>query len=171
MRQSSHTIFHVVNSSGSSEQGARVTAHYNTNSNTLGPLTKEFGAEKVQIAQADLALEADVIRLFASTSESLFGPVAIVVINHGISPRVPEPVVAMAIEQWKTTLDANLTASFLVAREYLRHLQQAGEEVKSKTSILFVGSTAGKFGEDGNAAYAASKSGASRPPPNVKLRC
>ncbi|KAJ7696751.1 NAD-P-binding protein [Mycena rosella] len=138
------------------KQGAKVTAHYNTNTSTLNALIAEFGVERVIAAQADLSVEDDVVRLFAGSKT--FGPVQVVIINHGIWPTAHEPVVIMSLDRWRTTLDANLTSSFLVSREYLRQLEPASDAVKAKASILFIGSTAGKYGEAGHADYAASKS-------------
>lgn len=65
----------------------------------------------------------------------------------------------MSLDQWQNTINTNLTSSFLVARDYLRNLETLGAEDKKFASIIFVGSTAGKFGEANHADYAASKSG------------
>ncbi|KAJ7136044.1 NAD-P-binding protein [Mycena epipterygia] len=136
-------------------QGAKVTAHYNTNASTLNALIAEFGSEKIIASQADLSAEDDVVRMF---SGSALGPVQVVIINHGIWPTVDEPVARMSLQRWQTTINTNLTASFLVAREYLKQLEPASDALKDKASILFVGSSSGKFGEAGHADYAASKS-------------
>jgi len=68
------------------------------------------------------------------------------------------PVAQMSLRQWQTTLDTNLNAAFLVAREYLRQLERAPDALRDKASILFVGSTSGKYGEAGHADYSSSKS-------------
>ncbi|KAJ7136045.1 NAD(P)-binding protein [Mycena epipterygia] len=136
-------------------QGAKVTTHYNTNAASLNALVAEFGSEKMHTAQANLTVEDEVARLFA---DSKLGPVQVVVINHAISPPADDLVVNMTLERWRNTMDTNLTASFLVSREYLRQLESASDVLKAKASILFVGSTAGKYGESGHADYAASKS-------------
>ena len=60
----------------------------------------------------------------------------------------------MSLARWKKTLDENLTATFLTARGYLRHVEQA-----EQGSLVLVGSTAGIFGEAGHADYSASKAG------------
>ena len=57
------------------------------------------------------------------------------------------------------TLTTNLTFAFLVCREDLKHLKQASSEAKDKAAIVLVGSTAGKYGEAGNADYAVTMSG------------
>ncbi|KAF7349244.1 hypothetical protein MSAN_01713900 [Mycena sanguinolenta] len=139
------------------EQGAKVTAHYNTIASTLDPLIAEFGSKQIVAAQANLTAEHDVARLFAESTAAL-GPVQVVIINHGIWPTEDVPVAQMTLARWKTTLDTNLTGAFLVAREYLRQLETAPAVLKEKASICFVGSTSGKYGEAGHADYAASKS-------------
>jgi 3-oxoacyl-[acyl-carrier protein] reductase len=64
------------------------------------------------------------------------------------------PVAAMPLTRWRATLDANLTATFLTARGFLRHVEGTGEG-----SLVMVASTAGLFGEAGHADYAAAKAG------------
>ncbi|KAJ7104477.1 NAD(P)-binding protein [Mycena belliarum] len=138
------------------KQGAKVTAHYNTNATSVNSLISEFGEGTVIAAQANLSVEADVVRLFASSNA--LGPVQVAIINHGVWPTADEPVATMSLERWRATFDSNTTSSFLVAREFLRQLEPASDAAKAKASILFVGSTAGKYGEAGHADYAASKS-------------
>lgn len=53
----------------------------------------------------------------------------------------------MSLDRWRTTFDTNLTSSFLVAREYLKQLKTASANSKEKAAIIFIGSTAGKYGE------------------------
>ncbi|KAK7046697.1 hypothetical protein R3P38DRAFT_3175971 [Favolaschia claudopus] len=139
------------------QQGARVTAHYNTTLSTLDALLKEFGSSRVVALQANLTSEEDVARLFEASRTAL-GPVQVAIINHGIWPTADEPVAQMSLARWRATLDTNLTGAFLVAREYLRGLEKADAVAKEKASICFVGSTSGKYGEAGHADYAASKS-------------
>jgi len=61
------------------------------------------------------------------------------------------PVWDLPLERWRATLDANLTATFLTARGFLRQLEGDG-------ALVLVGSTAGSFGEAGHADYAVAKS-------------
>lgn len=141
------------------EQGAKVTAHYNTNSSSIQPLISRFGSDNVQSIQGDLSEEADTARLFLS-SQTLFGPVQVVIVNHAIYPPDDVPLVNMTLDQWKRTMTANLASSFLVVREYLKQLDHAPDALKEKAAVVLVGSTAGKYGEAGHADYASSKSGA-----------
>lgn len=139
------------------EQGAKVTAHYNSNLSPLSSLLTEFGPTRVIAAQAELTAESDVARLFAEASAAL-GPVQVAIINHGIWPTADILVADMPLARWRTTIDTNLTAAFLVAREFLKQLRLAADTFKEKASICFVGSTSGKYGELGHADYAATKS-------------
>jgi len=84
--------------------------------------------------------------------------VAVVVVNHGVWPPEDVPIVDMTTHQWDRTISANLTSSFLVCREYLRHLREALDSVKDKAAIVLIGSTAGKYGEANHGDYAISKS-------------
>ncbi len=68
-------------------------------------------------------------------------------------PREDVPVWELPLERWRETVDANLTASFLTARGFLRGAAERGHG-----SLVLVGSTAGIFGEAGHADYAAAKS-------------
>ena len=143
------------------EQGAKVSAHYNRIYETLGPLVSKYG-QNIRTCSADLATEGDVTRMFDDISKDPeFGPVQVLIVNHGIWPTNDAPVFKMSLAQWNNTLNVNLTASFLVIREYLRRLGQSDvtDDVRRKAAVVLVGSTAGKYGEAGHADYAASKSG------------
>ncbi|KAG8218072.1 NAD(P)-binding protein [Butyriboletus roseoflavus] len=137
--------------------GAKVTAHYNSQRAPLLPLSQTYPT--LHIIQADLADEAAVVDLFAALSRSDASPVQVLVVNHAIADGQDGPVVDMSLARWNRILTTNLTSSFLVCREYLKHLKQASPEAKDKAAIVLVGSTAGKYGEAGNADYAVTKSG------------
>ena len=99
------------------------------------------------VVQADLTDEAEVERMFAEAGElDVCAAVA------GVWPAGDVPVWELPLERWRETIDANLTATFLTARGFLRSL---GDR---EGSLVLVGSTAGIFGEAGHADYAAAKS-------------
>jgi len=85
--------------------------------------------------------------------------VAVVVVNHGVWPPEDVPIVDMTTHQWDRTISANLTSSFLVCREYLRHLRAALDSVKDKAAIVLIGATSGTYGQANHGDYAISKSG------------
>lgn len=132
--------------------GAKVTAHYNTNIGELRHL------EGVVTVQADVRDEDSVTNLLHEAAEKNNGPVSILVVNHGIWPTNNAPIADMDLKQWQNTLDVNLTGPFLLCRAYLRALRHAPDPVKDTANIIFIGSTAGKFGEAGHGDYAACKS-------------
>ncbi|KAG7446517.1 NAD-P-binding protein [Guyanagaster necrorhizus] len=139
------------------KQGARVTAHYNTKREPLLGLLSGYGPGRIQAVQANLISEKEVDSLFHDASAA-YGVVQVAVINHAIYVAEDIPVKDMSLEQWKTTLDVNLTSTFLVARGYLKQLEHASDSEKAKASLLFVGSSAAEFGEANHADYSASKS-------------
>jgi 3-oxoacyl-[acyl-carrier protein] reductase len=130
-------------------EGAHVVVHYNTSRERAEALAAELpGAIAIQ---ADLTDEAQVDSLFTRARESS-GPVEVCAAVAGMWPRADEPVWELSLERWRATLDANLTATFLTARAFLREVERNGHG-----SLVLVGSTAGRFGEAGHADYAAAK--------------
>src|SRR5438874_1273636 len=121
-------------------EGAEVVAHYHRGrerAEALGDVT---------VVGADLTREDEVDQLFAEA-----GPLDVCAAVAGVWPSEDVPVWELALERWRATFDANLTATFLTARGFLRQLQGDG-------ALVLVGSTAGLFGEAGHADYAAAKS-------------
>jgi len=121
-------------------EGAEVVAHFHQGRERAEAL----GAAVV--VGADLTREDEVDRVFAEA-----GPLDICAAVAGVWPSEDQPVWELPLERWRATLDANLTASFLTARGFLRQLDGEG-------ALVLVGSTAGIFGEAGHADYAAAKS-------------
>jgi 3-oxoacyl-[acyl-carrier protein] reductase len=129
-------------------EGARVVLHYNRSREQAEALARETGAVAVQ---ADLTYPADADRLFAEAREAL-GRVEVCAAVAGVWPREDEPVWRLELDRWEATMRANLTATFLTARGFLREVARTGHG-----SLVLVGSTAGRFGEAGHADYAAAK--------------
>src|ERR687887_216914 len=90
-------------------------------------------------------------RAFADELFTQAGRLDVCAAVAGAWPAEDVPVSALSLDRWRATLDANLTATFLTARGFLRQLDGAG-------TLVLVGSTAGIFGEAGHADYAAAKS-------------
>jgi 3-oxoacyl-[acyl-carrier protein] reductase len=127
-------------------EGAEVVVHFHRGRDRAEALAGEVGG--AQALGADLTNEADADRLFAEA-----GRLDVCVAVAGVWPREDVPVWELPLERWRETLDANLTASFLTARGFLRGVAERGHG-----SLVLVGSTAGIFGEAGHADYAAAKS-------------
>src|SRR5438309_2063554 len=125
-------------------EGAELVLHYNTGRDRAEALARELGG--AQAAGADLTDEAQVDALFEAA-----GPLDVCAAVAGVWPRGDVPVWELALERWRATLDANLTATFLTARGFLRQLAGDG-------ALILVGSTAGIVGVAGHADYASAKS-------------
>lgn len=131
--------------------GARVTAHYNSKIGELANISD------IVSLQADVRDESSVNQLLAQAAEKNGGPVSVLVVNHGIWPENETKLVDMELKQWNNTVAVDLTGPFLLCRAYLQALCSAPDKVKDTASIIFIGSTAGKFGEWYHSDYSACK--------------
>jgi 3-oxoacyl-[acyl-carrier protein] reductase len=131
-------------------EGARVLVHYHRGAERAAAVAAEIGGAVT--AQADLTVEDDVDRLFATAREQL-GTIDACAAVAGVWPQEDLPVWELPLERWEETLRQNLTATFLTARAFLREVARTG-----RGSLVLVGSTAGRFGEAGHSDYAAAKS-------------
>ncbi len=130
-------------------EGARVVVHYHRGEERARSIADELGG--APIARADLTVEADVDRLFASARDAV-GPLAVCAAVAGVYPGEDVPVWELDLARFERTLALNLTATFLTARAFLR--EAGGTDA---AALVLVGSTAGRFGEAGHADYAAAK--------------
>jgi 3-oxoacyl-[acyl-carrier protein] reductase len=131
-------------------EGAQVVVHYHRGRERAEAVAAELGGALA--IGADLTVEAEVDALFAQAREQL-GGVDICAAVAGVWPAADEPLWELTLERWESTLRANLTATFLTSRAFLREVQHTGHG-----NLVLVGSTAGRFGEAGHADYAAAKS-------------
>jgi 3-oxoacyl-[acyl-carrier protein] reductase len=129
-------------------EGARVAVHFHRSEAPARELAEEVGGVALR---ADLRDEAQADALVPAAVEAL-GRLDACAANAGVWPAEDLPVADLPLERWRATLDANLTATFLTARAYLRHVRAAGDG-----ALVLVASTAGLIGEAGHADYAAAK--------------
>jgi 3-oxoacyl-[acyl-carrier protein] reductase len=128
-----------------SAEGADVVLHFHRGRERAEELAAELRGAATVVG-ADLTREDEVDRLFAAA-----GSLDVCAAVAGVWPSDDVPVWELPLERWRATLDANLTATFLTARGFLRQLEGEG-------ALVLVGSTAGIVGEAGHADYAAAKS-------------
>jgi 3-oxoacyl-[acyl-carrier protein] reductase len=129
-------------------EGARVAVHYHANRAAGEALAAEIGGVALE---ADLREEEQADALVPAALQAL-GRLDACVANAGVWPGDDMPASQMPLERWRATIDGNLTATFLTARAFLRHVEGTGEGC-----LVLLGSTAGLFGEAGHADYAAAK--------------
>jgi NAD(P)-dependent dehydrogenase (short-subunit alcohol dehydrogenase family) len=99
---------------------------------------------------ADVAVEADVDRLFADI-EATLGGLDVLINNAGIAgPTAPVEQVALA--DWQRTLDVDITGMFLCTRRAVPLLKASG-----RGSIVCMSSAAGRLGFGLRTPYAAAK--------------
>ncbi len=141
-------------------EGARLALHANSRA---GELEAWIASEK--LGERALALAADVRsseamdRAFQLTVER-FGRVDVAVANAGVWPRDDVPLERISPDRVREVLDVNLFGAIWTSRAFLRALARTGPRADGRgASLLFVGSTAGRYGERGHADYAASKAG------------
>ncbi|MGZ8691830.1 MAG: SDR family NAD(P)-dependent oxidoreductase [Gaiellaceae bacterium] len=126
-------------------EGADVVLHFHRGRERAEELAADLKGGTTVVG-ADLTREDEVDRMFAAV-----GSLDVCAAVAGAWPADDLPVWELPLERWRATLDANLTATFLTARGFLRQLEGDG-------ALILVGSTAGIVGEAGHADYAAAKS-------------
>ena len=133
--------------------GARVVV----SGRDAGALARVVHAIQDQGGQA-LAVVADVtdeaaLSELRAQAVAAFGPVCLLVANAG-GGGVPEPLSRMSAEDWRATLETNLTSAFLTLKVFLPAMMEA-----RRGAIVTMASTAGRQLSGASAAYAAAKAG------------
>jgi NAD(P)-dependent dehydrogenase (short-subunit alcohol dehydrogenase family) len=104
---------------------------------------------RIRTAKVDLSSESEVHRFVGSLA-----PEGRITLVHGAGVKVDGLAADVHIEDWKKTLDANLTASFLLTQAFLRPMM-----AEKWGRIVFMSSVAASRGASGALAYSASKAG------------
>ena len=67
---------------------------------------------------------------------------------HGTFKTAEHSIADMSVEQFRRTVDVNLTGTFLFVKHFLKNLHANSQ---TAPAVVIVGSTAGRFGEAGHA--------------------
>ena len=136
-----------------SERGYKVAVNYRENRDAAVSLIKTFKGKAIAV-QADVASEADVVRLFETVDREL-GPVSALVNNAGVVDRGMR-VADMSAARIARMFAINVTGSFLCAREAIKRMstRQGGKG----GAIVNLSSIAARLGGAGEYVdYAAAK--------------
>jgi NAD(P)-dependent dehydrogenase (short-subunit alcohol dehydrogenase family) len=137
-------------------RGYAVCLSYRSNAAAAGTVVADIeraGGDAFAV-QADVASEADVLRLFAA-ADARPGRLAVLVNNAGILER-QTTLLEMEAARWQRVLATNVTGSFLCAREAVRRMSTKFGGAGG--AIVNVSSMAAKLGSPGEYVdYAASK--------------
>ncbi len=118
----------------------------------LQELQTELGAKvPVHIATLDVRDAAAVQQMVAALPEA-FRRVTVLVNNAGLA-LAPEPAQKVALEDWHTMIDTNITGLVNVTHALLPTLVEIGKG----TSIINIGSVAGEWPYPGGHVYGATK--------------
>lgn len=138
------------------QSGYDVCVNYRSNSAEAEKVLSEakaFGVKAISV-QADVSIEADVIRLFETVDAEL-GHLTTLVNNAGIIKSM-ERVVEMNAERLNQTFAVNITGAFLCAKEAIKRMSI--DRGGKGGSIVNVSSAAARLGSAGEYVdYAASK--------------
>lgn len=138
------------------QQGWAVAVNYVANSLAADEVVRQIRAAggMAMAVQADVAIEAQVLRMFAAV-DAKFGRISGLVNNAGVvdmPSRVDEMTVARLQRMWTT----NITSSFVCAREAVKRMSTKYGGVGG--SIVNLSSAAARLGSPGQYVdYAASK--------------
>jgi len=139
------------------EEGALLALHANTNLKWLEDFVRQRGwQDRALCVKADVADPAAVDAAMQAAA-GRFGRVDICVANAGKWPLESLMLHQVSPARLRQVMDANLFGAIWTARAFMAQLKTRADSHGS--SMTFIGSTAGRFGEAMHADYAISKAG------------
>ena len=143
---------------GLAAEGARLALHAHRQTESLAArVGRSRFSDRACVVAADVRQRETVEAAFAEARER-WGTIDICIVNAGIWEGASQALSEMSPQRIERTLAVNLWGAIWTARAFLRQVPRRTPDDGGKgASLLFVGSTAGRFGERGNADYAASK--------------
>ena len=134
------------------DEGGRLVLHYRSGRERAEDLRRELSNVEALAVRADLRKESDVRRLFNAALKK-YGRIDTLIANAGSWETRDVPLHEMSLKQWRATMDAVLTSTFLCTREFFKVVAKQ----KCGNAVL-IASTAAVFGEAGHADYSSAKS-------------
>ncbi|HYF02669.1 MAG TPA: 3-oxoacyl-[acyl-carrier-protein] reductase [Patescibacteria group bacterium] len=132
------------------EEGAKVFATYNSNSQRADAIDRELGGA-VRFIKADVADEQSVKEMVEQVLQEA-GRVDVLINNAGITR--DNLLMRMSTEDWDAVLNTNLKGAFLCAKAVCRTMMS-----QRRGKIINIGSVVGLAGNAGQVNYSSSKAG------------
>lgn len=141
-------------------EGARVALHGNRAVDAARAwLEGEPWRERGMLVQADVR-SAEELDACADEIRARWGRIDVCVANAGVWPSDDLLLDEIPEARLRDTVEVNLLGALFTARAFLRTLRATGPRADEHgAALVFIGSTAGRFGERGHVDYAASKAG------------
>lgn len=143
-------------------EGARLVLTADSSFAELERLAGARGWKDALLLRADVTRPESLDAAFAEAAR-LHGRIDCCVANAGIWPPDDVPLQRMDPARLRRTIEIDLVGAAFTARAFLRELERAGPRPNGAASdgaaLVFIGSTAGRFGERGHADYAMAKAG------------
>lgn len=135
------------------QMGANIVLNDIAASDSIDATAEEFKAAgyNAAVTKGDVR-NADDVKAMVTAAVDAFGSLDILVNNAGITK--DKPMAMMSEEDWDLVLDINLKGAFLCTKLSARQM------IKQKHGrIINIASVAGRYGNQGQANYSASKAG------------
>jgi 3-oxoacyl-[acyl-carrier protein] reductase len=139
-------------------EGARLALHARSSFRGLSEwLSTQPWRDRAVVLPGDVTRPEEIEDVF-DRAAARFGRVDVTVANAGIWAPEDLRLDQLPVDRIRRTVEVNLLGSIFTARAFFRVLARTGPRPDGDgAALLFVGSTAGRFGEAGHADYAASK--------------
>lgn len=139
-------------------EGARLALHAFGHYDQLEPFIRQRGWQQRAVAVRADVRSADKIEAAVDEAVESLGRIDAAVVNAGVWPPEDLPLTDLPEERIRNTVEVNLLGAIWTARAFLRALARTGPRPDGHgASLVFVGSTAGRFGEAGHLDYAVTK--------------
>jgi 3-oxoacyl-[acyl-carrier protein] reductase len=141
-------------------EGARLVLHGHDHAEDLEAWrARQPWAERALTATGDVS-DPGAMEAVVTAGTERWGRLDVAIANAGIWIPGDVGLATLDTERIRRTMDVNLFGSFWTARAFLAALATAGPRADGHGAcLIFIGSTAGRFGEKGHSDYAASKAG------------
>lgn len=129
-------------------EGSKVIVHYHKSSRNAEKIANEIGGISVK---ADLTDSKQALSLIDTIIQK-YGKLDVCIANAGHYPPESLSLWDIDADRWNKTISSNLGVAVNTARGFLREASRTGTG-----SLVFIGSTAGIYGESGHSDYATAK--------------